>query len=124
MLRLEKRPTPSRAWAWGTPLLAVVLTMIAGGILFAMLGKDPLVAIRTIFWEPVSYTHLDVYKRQVLTFSHALDLELCHRLLGHGFSRLGLIGSETKWARFRSRLAALGHPAKRIGCLLYTSRCV
>jgi xanthine dehydrogenase accessory factor len=55
----------------------------------------------------------------VLTFSHALDLELCHRLLGHGFARLGLIGSATKWARFRARLAALGHaPATiaRIDC--------
>ncbi len=55
----------------------------------------------------------------MLTFSHALDLELCHRLLGHGFARLGLIGSATKWARFRSRLAALGHaPAEiaRIDC--------
>jgi xanthine dehydrogenase accessory factor len=45
----------------------------------------------------------------VMTFSHALDLDLCHRLLGHGFARLGLIGSATKWARFRARLAALGH---------------
>lgn len=45
----------------------------------------------------------------VLTFSHALDLELCHRLLAHGFGALGLIGSATKWARFRGRLAALGH---------------
>lgn len=51
----------------------------------------------------------------VLTFSHALDLELCHRLLGHGFGSLGLIGSATKWARFRSRLAALGHGPERIG---------
>lgn len=50
----------------------------------------------------------------VLTYSHALDLDLCHRLLGHGFGRLGLIGSATKWARFRSRLAALGHPATAI----------
>ena len=50
----------------------------------------------------------------VLTFSHALDLELCHRLLGHGFVRCGLIGSATKWARFRSRLAALGHGAASI----------
>ena len=50
----------------------------------------------------------------VLTFSHSLDLELCHRLLGHGFRTLGLIGSATKWARFRSRLAALGHPEARI----------
>lgn len=45
----------------------------------------------------------------ILTYSHALDLDLCHRLLTHGFARCGLIGSATKWARFRSRLAALGH---------------
>ena len=55
----------------------------------------------------------------ILTYSHALDLDLCHRLLGHGFASAGLIGSATKWARFRSRLASLGHsPAQiaRIQC--------
>src|SRR5690606_18654115 len=45
----------------------------------------------------------------IVTYSHALDLELCHRLLTRGFGWLGLIGSATKWARFRSRLRALGH---------------
>lgn len=50
----------------------------------------------------------------ILTYSHALDLDLCHRLLTHGFSACGLIGSATKWARFRSRLAALGHSAPAI----------
>lgn len=50
----------------------------------------------------------------VLTYSHALDLELCHRLLPHGFASLGLIGSQTKWARFRSRLRALGHTDPQI----------
>ena len=50
----------------------------------------------------------------ILTFSHALDLELCHRLLGHGFATCGLIGSATKWARFRSRLAGLGHSPQSI----------
>ena len=45
----------------------------------------------------------------IVTYSHALDLELCHLLLGHGFARCGLIGSATKWARFRARLQALGH---------------
>ena len=50
----------------------------------------------------------------VLTYSHALDLELCHRLLLHGFAELGLIGSQTKWARFRSRLKGLGHSAPLI----------
>ncbi|MFN3575552.1 MAG: xanthine dehydrogenase accessory protein XdhC, partial [Tabrizicola sp.] len=33
----------------------------------------------------------------ILTFSHALDLELCHRLLIRGFRSCGLIGSATKW---------------------------
>ncbi|WP_158972140.1 xanthine dehydrogenase accessory protein XdhC [Chachezhania sediminis] len=45
----------------------------------------------------------------VLTYSHAIDLALCDTLLRRGFNSLGLIGSATKWARFRSRLAALGH---------------
>ena len=50
----------------------------------------------------------------ILTFSHALDLELCHSVLSRGFGRLGLIGSATKRARFRSRLRALGHSAAQI----------
>ena len=50
----------------------------------------------------------------ILTYSHALDLDLCHRLLSHGFATAGLIGSATKWARFRSRLAALGHSTAQI----------
>lgn len=55
----------------------------------------------------------------VLTFSHALDLEICHALLAYGFGRAGLIGSATKWARFKTRLGALGHSAAlvaRIDC--------
>lgn len=50
----------------------------------------------------------------IVTYSHALDLELCHRLLCHGFSDCGLIGSETKWARFQSRLLDLGHQRTEI----------
>ena len=50
----------------------------------------------------------------VMTFSHPLDLEICHRLLGHGFGSLGLIGSASKAARFRSRLRDLGHPVENV----------
>ncbi len=50
----------------------------------------------------------------ILTYSHALDLELCHRILGQPFASCGLIGSQTKWARFRTRLAQLGHNATQI----------
>lgn len=57
---------------------------------------------------PLHATHL------IVTHSHRLDLELCHRLLTRGFAFCGLIGSATKWARFRSRLAALGHGEAQI----------
>lgn len=55
----------------------------------------------------------------ILTYSHTLDLALCHGLLGRPAAAIGLIGSATKWARFRSRLAQLGQsPAQisRITC--------
>ncbi|MDB5664016.1 xanthine dehydrogenase accessory protein XdhC, partial [Cypionkella sp.] len=57
---------------------------------------------------PLNAEHL------ILTYSHALDLDLCHRLLLHGFKSAGLIGSQTKWARFQSRLKALGHAPQTI----------
>lgn len=51
----------------------------------------------------------------VATYSHALDLELCDQMLRRGFAFAGLIGSATKWARFRKRLGALGHGTAQIG---------
>lgn len=63
--------------------------------------------------ELVRHTPRDA-EHLVLTYSHTLDLELCNRLLSHDFRFAGLIGSATKWARFRSRLAALGHSPERI----------
>ncbi|MFD1340940.1 xanthine dehydrogenase accessory protein XdhC [Litorisediminicola beolgyonensis] len=50
----------------------------------------------------------------ILTYSHATDLALCHAALTHGFASAGLIGSDTKWARFRKRLGDLGHSAAEI----------
>lgn len=45
----------------------------------------------------------------VMTYSHPMDLDICHRALSREFAVLGLIGSATKRARFRSRLKELGH---------------
>ncbi|RBO52075.1 ABC transporter permease [Rhodovulum sp. BSW8] len=66
MIRLEKRPSPSRAWTAATPVLAVALTMVAGGVLFAMLGKDPVAAIRIIFWDPLFNEQFASYSRPQL----------------------------------------------------------
>ena len=45
----------------------------------------------------------------IFTYSHALDLEICNALLSHSFKFVGLIGSKTKWVRFKKKLIALGH---------------
>ena len=51
----------------------------------------------------------------VITHDHALDEAICHRILtGSGFARLGLIGSATKAARFRSRLGKAGVSADQL----------
>ena len=50
----------------------------------------------------------------ILTYSHDHDLKLCDALLRRTFGSCGVIGSATKWARFRSRLGALGHAAEQI----------
>ncbi|MDO6729645.1 ABC transporter permease [Marinovum sp. 2_MG-2023] len=66
MIHLVKRPQPSRFWTAVTPLLAVLLTMIVGGIMFAALGKPPLEAIRTIFWDPIFGEFAFYYRGQLL----------------------------------------------------------
>jgi xanthine dehydrogenase accessory factor len=53
----------------------------------------------------------------VMTHSHALDLELVERILRRGDAAfVGLIGSETKAAKFRSRLSQKNLPVDRLVC--------
>jgi xanthine dehydrogenase accessory factor len=53
----------------------------------------------------------------VMTHSHALDLELVERILRRGDAAfVGLIGSETKAAKFRSRLLQKNLPIDRLVC--------
>jgi xanthine dehydrogenase accessory factor len=50
----------------------------------------------------------------ILTYSHELDFQLCHGVLQRGSAFAGLIGSDTKWVRFRNRLRKLGHSDTKI----------
>ena len=72
---------------------------------------NPIAAARPENLVPYAPLHAE---HLIVTYSHDLDLELCHRLLRHGFAFAGLIGSATKWARFKSRLGALGHSREAI----------
>lgn len=121
-----------QVWIWGAghvgralvqvlaPLPGVAITWVDTGAerfpaevpdgVTVLPAADPAALVT---YAPKAAEHL------VLTYSHALDLDLCHRLLTHGFRHLGLIGSATKAARFRARLRDLGHlPTEiaRIAC--------
>ncbi len=93
MFRLEPRAvTP--VWITAvTPLLAVLATMIAGGILFALLGKDPFETIRVIFVAPLG----DPYSRTEMLIK-AAPLVLIALGLSFGF-RAGIwnIGAEGQY---------------------------
>lgn len=66
MFRLEKRAAPSQLMSGLTPVLAVIATMIAGGLLFWAMGQNPFVAIRTIFWDPLFDPTFASYSRPQL----------------------------------------------------------
>ena len=53
MFRLEQRPTPSTLMGIVSPVLAVLLTVLCGAVLFISLGKDPLAGLAVFFVEPV-----------------------------------------------------------------------
>ncbi|TNC68516.1 xanthine dehydrogenase accessory protein XdhC [Rubellimicrobium roseum] len=130
---VETAPAPGRPlWVWGAghvgrAIVDVLAPWPGVAITWIDLGPDrypdrvPAGVTRLPAAEPpalVRYAPTDA-DHLVLTRSHELDLQLCHALLRHGFASLGLIGSATKMARFRTKLAALGHTAahiSRIAC--------
>lgn len=52
-LRLERRAESSTALQIGAPLIASALTLLAGFLIFAALGKDPVHAMRVFFLFPL-----------------------------------------------------------------------
>lgn len=75
MFRLEKRPLPSAFWRYASPFLAIFLTMLIGGLLFSFFGKDPIEALKVIFWDPIFSPQFASYSRpQILVKAGPLAL--------------------------------------------------
>ncbi len=55
LFRLEKRDEVSRRMAILSPVIAVALTVVTGGIIFAALGQPPLQALYIYFLEPLKW---------------------------------------------------------------------
>ena len=54
MIRLVPRSEPSAAWSYLAPVLAVALTILAGFLLFALMGYDPFSTLYHFFISPIS----------------------------------------------------------------------
>jgi len=81
MLQLEPRPQPSPLWRWGSPVLALALTVLLGIALFVALGKDPLRGLQMFFWEPVKsgYAFGELMVKATPLLLIALGLAVCFR---------------------------------------------
>lgn len=53
-IKIEARPEPSKLWRLLSPLIAALLMLVSGLIIFTVLGKDPLAAFHAFFVEPVN----------------------------------------------------------------------
>lgn len=53
-LSIEPRSHVPGILLWSVPLFAAVTTVLAGGLLFALLGRDPIVALRAFFISPLA----------------------------------------------------------------------
>ncbi|MEI8158892.1 MAG: ABC transporter permease [Burkholderiales bacterium] len=80
-LKLEARPQPSQFWSYGSPVLALLCTVVIGVILFAMLGKDPLRGLQVFFWEPIrnGYAVGELVVKATPLLLIALGLAVCFR---------------------------------------------
>ena len=81
MLKLEARPQPSALWSYLSPVLALLITVVIGVVLFAALGKDPVRGLEVFFWEPIKsgYAISELMVKAVPLLIIALGLAVCFR---------------------------------------------
>ncbi len=81
MLKLEARPQASRLWTYASPLLALLVTVVIGVLLFAVLGKDPVSGLQVFFWEPIrtGYALGELTVKATPLLLIALGLAVCFR---------------------------------------------
>ena len=81
MLKLEARPQPSAAWSFGSPVLALMMTVMIGTLMFMALGKDPIKGLEMFFWLPIKsgYAIGELLVKATPLLIIALGLAVCFR---------------------------------------------
>ncbi len=81
MIKLQVRAQPSGFWTFASPLLALLITVLVGVLLFSLLGKDPVRGLQMFFWEPLksSYALGELVVKATPLLLIALGLAVCFR---------------------------------------------
>ena len=81
MIKLQARAQPSGFWTFASPLLALLITVLLGVLLFSLLGKDPVRALQMFFWEPIKSTYAlgELVVKATPLLLIALGLAVCFR---------------------------------------------
>ncbi|MDD2924868.1 ABC transporter permease [Rhodoferax sp.] len=81
MFKLEARPEPSRVWTYASPLLALLVTVLIGTLMFTALGKDPGRGLQMFFWLPINsaYAWGELLVKATPLLIIALGLAVCFR---------------------------------------------
>ena len=124
------RAAATPVWLYGAGHVGRAIVTVIGGLPFDVTWIDtgpdrfpdpvPPHATRLVAQAPqavVAHAPPDAI-HLVMTYSHDIDLEVCHAVLGRPFGQLGLIGSATKKIRFLKRLADLGHKPEALERLI------
>ena len=79
-LVLERRPERSATIAITSPLIAIALTLVTMGILFAILGKNPITALDVYFIEPLidPYSLAEIAVKATPLVMIGVGLALCY----------------------------------------------
>ena len=79
-LVLEKRAERSATVALVSPLIAIALTIVTMSILFAVLGKNPIVALGVYFVDPLidSYSLQEIAVKATPLVMIGIGLSLCY----------------------------------------------
>jgi len=81
MLKLEARAEPSALWTYASPLLALLITVAIGTLMFTALGKDPVRGLQMFFWLPINsaYAWGELLVKATPLLLIALGLAVCFR---------------------------------------------
>jgi ABC-type uncharacterized transport system permease subunit len=80
-IELEKRAQVSKLFGLASPLLALLLTLIAGAIMFVLLGKDPMESLDALLVEPLldPWSLNELAKKAAPLILIAVGLAVCYR---------------------------------------------